>query len=377
MSLLAPEQEKARTHSPSGAGDLRLSANGLILRVMQLTAKIKLQPTSAQHALLLATLEAANATCNGISGAAWEHRTFRQFKLHKLVYDDIRAASPLGSQMVVRAIAKVTDSYKKDRKKVHTFRPRGSFAYDDRLLTFDPKDQRVSIWTLAGRQHMSYVCGKHQQALLQGKRGEAKLCYSRGDFYLLVACEVEPPQEKEASDFLGVDLGIANIAADSDGLIYSGKTLQGVRHRYQRLRSKLQRKGTRSAKRLLRKRRQRERRFNQDVNHCISKHLAHKAQGTGRGIALENLKGIRDRVTVRKSQRRQLHGWAFSDLRLKIVYKAKLRGVPIVLVDPRNTSRTCIRCSHIDPASRKSQSVFLCTSCGYGCCSSYRCPTPM
>jgi putative transposase len=332
---------------------------------MQLTAKIKLQPTSAQHALLLATLEAANSACNVMSRAAWDQRMFSQFKLHNVVYDQIRATSPLGSQMVVRAIAKVADGYRKDKKKVRTFRPRGSFAYDDRLLNFDPEDKRVSLWTLAGRQHMNYVCGKHQQALLQGERGEAKLAYSRGEFYLLVACEVELPQEKEASDFLGVDLGIVNIATDSDGQIYSGKTLQGVRHRYQRLRSKLQRKGTRSAKRLLRKRRQRERRFNQDVNHCISKQLAKKAQGTGRGIALENLKGIRDRVTVRKSQRHQLHSWAFSDLRLKIVYKAKLRGVPVVLVDPRNTSRTCSQCGYIDPASRKSQAVFLCTSCGY------------
>src|SRR5688572_19990246 len=103
---------------------------------MQLMAKIKLQPTPAQHALLLATLETANAACNGISSAAWEHRTFSQFKLHNLVYDEIRATSPLGSQMVVRAIAKVADGYKKDKQKARTFRPRGSVAYDDRLLTF-------------------------------------------------------------------------------------------------------------------------------------------------------------------------------------------------------------------------------------------------
>jgi IS605 OrfB family transposase len=73
----------------------------------------------------------------------------------------------------------------------------------------------------------------------------------------------------------------------------------------------LQKKGTKSAKRLLRKRSGRERRFARDVNHCISKALVNTAKGTQRGIALEDLTNIRSRVNGSRRQRRVLHNWAF------------------------------------------------------------------
>jgi IS605 OrfB family transposase len=165
--------------------------------------------------------------------------------------------------------------------------------------------------------------------------------------------------------FLGVDLGIINIATDSDGQIHSARQLLNVRHRQRRLRRKLQKKGTKSAKRRLKQLSGKERRFANDTNHCISKQLVMKAQGTGRGIALEDLEGIRDRVTVSRRKRDQLHSWSFHDLRNKIGYKAQLRGVAVVLVDPRNTSRTCRQCGCIDKRNRKTQEKFLCTRCGY------------
>jgi transposase len=42
-----------------------------------------------------------------------------------------------------------------------------------------------------------------------------------------------------------------------------------------------------------------------------------------------------------------------------------LAGLPLVMVDPRNTSRECTACGHIDKANRKSQSSFLCIVCGF------------
>ena len=102
-----------------------------------------------------------------------------------------------------------------------------------------------------------------------------------------------------------------------------------------------------------------------DINHQISKLLVEKAKDTGRAIALEDLGGIRDRVTVRKSQRARHHSWSFFQLRSFIEYKAKRAGVPLVLVDPRNTSRTCSVCGHCEKKNRKSQSEFVCRSCGH------------
>ena len=174
----------------------------------------------------------------------------------------------------------------------------------------------------------------------------------------------EPPAD-EPTDWVGVDLGIVNIAADSDGDTYSGGHLNGLRTRHATLRARLQARGTKSATRLLKKRRRREQRFARTVNHVISKRLVAKAKGTGRGIALEDLRGIRSRMTATKAQRRVQSSWAFHQLRSFIEYKARLAGVSVVAVDPRNTSRTCPACGHVAKANRRSQASFLCVSCGF------------
>ena len=90
-----------------------------------------------------------------------------------------------------------------------------------------------------------------------------------------------------------------------------------------------------------------EARFRRHENHKIAKKIVETAKGTGRGIGLEDLKGIRDRVSARGGEQRdRLSGWAFFQLREFIEYKAKLAGVPVVTGGPRNTSRTCPECGH-------------------------------
>ena len=162
-----------------------------------------------------------------------------------------------------------------------------------------------------------------------------------------------------------VDLGVVNIATDTDGHRAAGGHLNGLRRRHRRVRGRLQAKRTRSARRRLRRRSGRERRFATDVNHRIAKELVRRAERTGRGIALEDLDGIRGRIRARRSQRGVLHSWAFRQLGELIAYKAKLAGVPVVYVDPRNTSRQCPRCGHAEKRNRPSQARFRCVACGH------------
>ena len=328
---------------------------------MKLTAQIKLLPTPEQAQLLKYTLETANAACNYISEQAWEIKTFRQFPLHRLTYYDVRAGFPLTAQVVVRCIAKVAV----DRKTKRNFQPFGAIAYDNRILSYNMNRSEVSIWAVEGRQRIPFVCGKRQREMLQEQRGESDLVYVAEKFYLFVTCDVEEPTPLDVDNFLGVDLGVKNIATDSEGNNYSGGHVNGLRNRYFKIRQRLQKKGTKSAKRLLKKRSKKESRFAKQENHRISKELVQRAKDTGRGIALENLQGIHERVTVRKAQRRQHHSWSFYDLRQKIEYKAKLAGVLVVLVDPRNTSRTCPICGTIDKRNRPTQSVFSCVQCNF------------
>lgn len=332
---------------------------------MKLTAKVKLLPDETQTKLLRETLETANTACNAISSTAWETKTFGQYQLHKLTYAQMRVAFPLTAQVVIRCICKVADGYRLDHRQRRRFKKFGAITYDDRILNWRLPNKVVSIWCLGGRQEMAFVCGSRQWDLLYFRHGEADLALIDGKFYLFATCEIEEPEPVDVADMVGIDLGVTNIAVDSDGHAYSSSQVNNVRYRNRRLRKKLQFKGTKSAKRRLKKRSKKESRFAADVNHTISKRIVEHAQGTGCGIALEDLKGIRTRVTVRKRQRATLHSWSFLQLRAFIDYKARRVGIPLILVDPRNTSRTCPRCGCVDKRNRLNQSTFSCVICGF------------
>jgi len=334
--------------------------NGLV----KLTAKVKLQPTPEQAQLLRETLEQVNRACNHISRRAWETRTFNQFRLHKLTYSETRTKFDLTAQVVIRAIAKVADAYKVDRKHKRVFRPHGGIAYDSRILNWRMADSTVSIWCIGGRQVMPFVTGPRQLELLAHQQGETDLACINGRWFLFAVCEIEEPKPADVTDYLGVDLGIVQIATVSDGEQVAGSGIRNVRSRHLRLRSKLQRIRSHAAKRKLRRLSGREARFGAWVNHNVSRRIVDTAKGTGRGIALEQLTHIRARITARRSQRSTLHSWSFAELRGFIEYKAQRAGVPVVAVDPRDTSRTCPACGHIDKANRKSQSQFSCVACG-------------
>jgi putative transposase len=334
---------------------------------MKLTATVKLQPTPEQAQSLRETLERANDAANYVSEYAWQNRTFAQYILHKALYYRVKDEFGVSAQIVVRLIAKVADAYKLDKKTKRVFRKHGSIAYDSRIIRWYQVRSEVTMNTLSGRVRIPYLSDERTRRLLQNQQGETDLILRDGDFYLSTTVNAPEPPEPEGKQrgWLGVDLGIVNLAVDSEGNVYSGSLVKSVRHRNRRLRAKLQAKGTRAAKRLLKARRRKEANFARHTNHVISKCIVASAKALGQGIAIEELGDIRDRVTVRRTQRATLHGWSFFQLRGFIEYKAQLAGVSVCAVDPRNTSRLCPACGCIDKANRRTQSRFLCTSCGY------------
>lgn len=333
---------------------------------MKLIAQVRLYPTEEQAAYLLQTLEAANAACNRISDYAWEHKVFRQFDLHKSLYHTVRAETGLAAQMVVRCNAKVSDAYKLDKKAKRTFRKHGAIAYDDRILKWYTDKREVSIWSVGQRLQIPYKAGERQHELLQFRQGEADLVYRHDKWYLLQVCNIPDPDERDVDAALGIDLGVNNIATTSDGEIYTSETIEKNRQRMSRLRRDLQKRGTKSARRHLKKLSGKQARFQKDVNHTISKRIVEKAERTNCLIGLEELTHINARTRVRgKGNRARRSNWAFAQLRQYIYYKAKLRGIPVVMVDPAYTSQRCFRCGHTERANRRSQSQFCCVSCGH------------
>jgi IS605 OrfB family transposase len=329
---------------------------------MRLTIQLKLLPTSQQADALSRTLLRANAACDYISQVAWEARTFGQFPIHRLTYRAVRETFGIAAQLTVRCIAKVADAYKLDNKAQRTFAPLGAVAFDERILAY--KSASVSIWTLDGRQAIPFVCGARQQALLAFRRGESDLAFVRGEWYLFATADIETPEPIDVGDVLGVDLGVTNIAVDSDGEVHSGRAIKNVRYRHRRIRNKLQRLGTLGSRRRLRVLAGQEARFAKHVNHVISKGIVAKSKCTKRAIAVEDLTHIRTRIKARRTQRATLHSWSFAQLQAFIAYKALGAGVPVHRVDPRNTSRACPKCGYMAKANRKTQSSFVCLSCG-------------
>jgi IS605 OrfB family transposase len=227
---------------------------------------------------------------------------------------------------------------------------------------------RVSLNTLTGRVTGQLVLGEFQRRHLYDtswKIGGAELVQRDRQFYLQFTQTKRNPTPDEPTGFLGVDLGLVNLAADSDGESYSGATVQRVRTRRFQHRQRLQTANTRRARWRLRQLARKESRFHRDVNHCISKRLVQKARTARKALAVEDLTKIRERVTVRRAQRRARHSWAFRQLRSVLAYKAAQAGVMVIAVDPRNASRTCAVCGHCEKANRVDQAHFRCLSCGH------------
>ena len=331
---------------------------------MKTTLQVKLLPSETQHAALLATMHAFNAACTWLAAHAYQQRCASKFALQKQYYQEIRQRFSLSAQLAIRAIAKVVDSYKRDKSRAIAFRADGTVVYDERIMSFKGLEA-VSLILLHGREVIPMQMGDYQRVQFHRAKGQADLIIKDGTFYLLVTLDTpeEPPMEPER--FLGVDLGIAHIATDSDGNSYTGAAIERIRQRCATHRQSSQATHTRSAKRRLKKLAGRQARFQRDTNHSFAKRLVAYAKDTKAALVLEELTGIRSRMTVRKAQRNKQHNWSFRQLRAFLVYKAQRVGVPLLFVHPRNSSRTCSCCGYVEKRNRRSQADFSCLRCGY------------
>ena len=341
------------------------------------TICIKLD-VDGHDAALAATQRAFNAAATWVARVCWDEGITNTNTAHHRVYGETRLAYSLGAQLAVCARAKAVEAIKavkaKRREPCPVFGPRGSVRYDARTYRLMSLD-RVALNTLEGRVVCRLLLGARQHAMLVDtvwEVGGADVVWRAGVYYLNVTQSREaPPDQEPDGGTLGIDLGIVNLATDSDGEHFTGAVIRIVRNRYRLRRQRLQNCGSRNAKRRIRRMGQREARFQKDVNHCISKQLVQKAAVARKAIALEDLSGIRERTTVQRAHRYVRRSWAFFQLRQYISYKAAQARIPVRLVDPTNTSRTCSACGHCEKANRKSQAEFLCQRCGFAANADY------
>jgi putative transposase len=381
-----------------------------------ITAKLKLLPTPEQAQVLRQTQLAYRDALNAVSPYAFaQGKSSNVTKLHRGMYAELRTRYGLPSQLACSVERQVAATYKglwtrlqknveHRRAKITRKRFKGldkppkyssptvQYTYE-RDYTFQC-DSRVSVGTLNGRISLPYQgYDKHLALIRQGATiGDAKLWYDRRkkQFYLLVSLTIGLPDPTcdQFSEVVGVDVGIRYLAVTSTSTgkasFHPGKRIRHKANHYARLRKRLQRKGTRGAKRRLRRVAQRERRLKAQANHTIAKQII--TQHPHALLGLERLTDIRER-TKRKKRKRKKNGqgslpvspkarkanrvysqWSFAELQALISYKAVLAGQLAVKVDADYTSKACPMCGYTQDANRPHKGLrFVCQNprCGY------------
>ncbi|MCG5061104.1 MAG: transposase [Limnoraphis sp. WC205] len=339
-----------------------------------LTIVCKIQPTPEQAKKLELTLGAFSNACNYINSTV-NPKIKNKNRIQAIVYKTVRERFELSANLAVRACARVASNRKtaaEKKKAVSGFKPR-SVDYDARIFSYREKDQTISLSTVKGRERVQLILGNYQIGKLKGRTPKsATLSKHRdGQLYLHIQIKDTTPTFKKTDNIIGVDLGRRDIAVTSLGESWSGESITKVRDRFSRVRASVQKKGTKGAKRLLRRLSGREKRYQTWVNHNISKQIISRAIETEASVAVEDLTGIRDRANTQprnKTERRRSNSWAFYQLRQFLEYKGISEGVKVVAISPRYSSQTCHKCLHIHPEPGKSYrngKNFKCGHCGW------------
>ena len=347
------------------------------------------------------TMEQYRLACNYVSEYLFNNNfPLNKNKVQKVIYNTIREKFNLKSQMAISCIRSVIARY----KAVKTQMARRPYKYRDQNTSKWYREVRdlnwlhkpisfnrpqvdlqrnrdwsylssgqLSINTLDGRVKVDPICRGFNQ-YLDGtwKFGLAKLLKSSGKWYLHISAtkEVDDFNKQTVKHVVGLDRGLRFLATSYDEqgktAFFDGQVIMRKRAKYQKLRATLQAKGTKSAKRRLKKLSGRENRWISDVNHCLSKTLV-KKYGANTLFVLENLNGVSfERTDLPQALRNQNKSWAFYQLEQFLTYKAHLHNSEVVEVSAKYTSQRCPKCGVIKKDNRHHEKhEYHCTNCGY------------
>ena len=344
---------------------------------MTVTAKIQISVNADSKVLLDETMSVYSNACNYVSNYVFRTHDLKQFSLNKVLYSTLRERFGLKSQMAQSVFKTVIARYKtilenqKEWIQPNFKKPQYDLVWNrDYSLT----QNCFSVNTLNGRVKLPYFTkgmSKYFDHTIY-KFGTAKLVNKHGKYFLHipVTYDVEESNISDICNVVGIDRGINFVVATYDSKhksgFVTGKSIKQKRAHYSKLRKELQMRHTPSARRRIKAIGQRENRWMQDVNHCVSKALAlNNPKHTL--FVLEDLSGVRNATErVRTKDRYVSVSWSFYDLEQKLIYKAKQNQSTVIKVAPRYTSQCCPVCGHIEKSNRnKKIHMFTCKNCGY------------
>ena len=360
-------------------------------------SKVKLNTGKSDDEAFSRTACAYTAACNEVSAYAFENDAMTQKnRLHDAKYRDVRIDHGLKAQMACSVMKTVSAKYKTVKENLKqnpfvmkedgkTYRCRRSLDWLTGPVVFRKEfielvrdrdfsitsDGEMSVSTLDGRLHVPFQSHNMEQLVKDGwHMGGAVLFKRKGTWYMHIAFSKEFDDDVRFSSIVGIDRGLRFLMTTYDGketVFYDGKDVARIRNKFARTRASLQAKGTKGAKRTLKRISGRENRWMADVDHCLSKTLVSK-YGPGTLFVLEDLTNVSfsEKNLHGKKQSRCLRSWSFYDLEQKLIYKAKMNGCDVVKVPPKNTSRRCPVCGHTDKSNRDHKRHELrCPECGY------------
>lgn len=345
---------------------------------INITAKIQLLPTTEQQVEIDNTLIAIKDSLNYTSEIAYKNNISNKTKIQKLVYYDIRKKFGIKSQMACNicvAVGSTYSSMKSNKQNTLAVYKNSKLTYSyNRDWNFKKDTQQVSISTLSGRIKVNYI-NKGLENYFDGtwQYCSAELINKDNKYYLHVVVKktINQFEMEKTNNVIGIDVGMRQLATaiDSNDKIkfINGKNVKHKKAQFVKTRKELQKRNTASSKRRLRKIGQRENRYQNDINHCISKALVNFGKNKNTLFVLEDLKNIR--LSTEKVQKRNRYyavSWAFADLRSKIEYKVQKSGMQLIAVDPKYTSQKCPKCGHTEKKNRnKKLHLFCCKTCNY------------
>jgi IS605 OrfB family transposase len=341
---------------------------------MQRTMRIRLEPSPAQAAALAETSRQFTAVFNAVCAHGWHERLSNGVKLHHATYYPLKADYPdLVSDLHVQARVKATEAVKSARALQKAGRkvsqPRSDACpprYNLHTYRVDWESRTVRLSLVGGRQTIRFRIPDYSARYAGYPTDTADLIERDGSWWLHVVVTVPAPAVEPFDQVVGIDLGLSRPAVTSGNRFLGKPAWKAIEGRLFKLKRALQKKGTKSAKRHLKKVRHKQARFRRNADHILSKQIVQSAE-PGATLVLENLKDIRKRTNMRRKTetRRRIHSWSFAQLKSFIGYKAEERGCRVVAVDPRHTSQACSRCGHTARNNRRSRHLFVCRMCGY------------
>ena len=296
-----------------------------------------------------------------------EHKSTSYITMHKYGYDVAKQMCPNLNTALLQQIAKVSlfnikswnARHKKSKWGYVGSKHKESYPLNKLSLTrrgeqttFSTSNKRVKI--IHDIPH--WFDEKYPNKTLQS----GSIIRTNDRYFICYSFKVSV-KDCVGDKIIGIDRGLYNFVATSDGTLFSTKHLHAVERRYAHTKATLQSKGTRSAKKRLKKISGKEKRFRQDFDHCVSKQLANRDDV--KCYVLEDLNGLRS-TNRGKKMNKWLHKWSTFRFRTFLEYKCAMNGIEVQYVNPKYTSQRCSMCGNIDKDARN-RNKYRCACCGH------------